>query len=310
MKLIFTADWFIDNFQRGAELNDDALLKHLALPYDKILCRDLSSIDKDSIYILGNFTTLSDDIKKELQEKGRYIIYEHDHKYCMTRNPFTYISITKDGPVQKENPSGKVPENNLTNLDFYKNAHLVICLTSWHEEQLRLNVPDCRTTNIHGSLWTFEDLDFIDKVRETTKKTDKCAIFNDQDIVTLADGSKYRQGANIKNKQGNIKYCKENKIPYRLVPRINDRKKFLKVLAMHSSLCFFPEIPETCSRLLTEARMLGLDVYTDFNSGAAHEYWFKLSGQALTDYYRNNIIPVAINLFKAEIDECNKYSMS
>lgn len=310
MRLIFTADWFVDNFKRGAELNDDALLGHLGLDFEKIRCEEIDKVDPDAVYLVGNFTTMSEEVKKDFVEHGKYIIYEHDHKYCVTRNPYTYMIITDDGPKQVANPTGQVPKDNLINLDFYQKAHKVVCLTDWHEEQLKMNIPDCKLTNIHGSMWTGGDLQYIDSIRESVKKSDKCAIFNDQEIVTLEDGTVYRQGPNIKNKQGNIKYCQERSIPYRLIPRINDRERFLKTLAKHSSLCFFPEIPETCSRLLVEARMLGLEVHTDRFSGASREYWFHLSGQELTDHYRNVIIPGAVTLFKGLFNECNSDSDS
>ena len=44
--------------------------------------------------------------------------------------------------------------------------------------------------------------------------------------------------------------------------------------------------------------MLDVDVITNNNSGAYHEDWFKLNGQDLIDYFRNTIIPQAIERFK------------
>lgn len=308
MKISFVADWFTDNFKRGAELNDEALIKHLNLPIKKILCKDLQEIRSDTVYIIANFTTMCEDTKKALQERGKYIIYEHDHKYCITRNPYVYIIMTDKGPIQKSNPTGIIPKDNLIDLEFYRKAHKIICLTDWHEKQLRENLSNCEITNIHGSMWSLEDLSIIDGIRDNTKKVPKCAIFNDQDTVTMKDGTVYNQGRNIKNKQGNIRYCQERGIPYRLIPRINNRKKFLETLAKHNSLCFFPEIPETCSRLLVEARMLGLDTYTDKFSGASREDWFSLKGQELTNHYRSVIIPEAVTLFKGLFNECNSNS--
>ena len=69
-------------------------------------------------------------------------------------------------------------------------------------------------------------------------------------------------------------------------------------MSVFKSFIFFPEIPETCSRILTEAKMLGLEVITNSNSGAYHESWFKLNGQELTDYFRNIIIPNSIEIFR------------
>lgn len=309
MKIIFSADWFADNFKRGAELNDEALLDYLrkdGLEIEMINCKDITSIDPDQVYVFGNFTLLQEPIKSQLINKGKYIIYEHDHKYCLTRNPFTEM-IAPYQVRQKDNHI--VNPQNLINVDFYSAAYKVICLTNWHQQQLADNL-NCSLDNIHGSMWSLADLDTIDRIRNSARKVDKCAVFADKDVVTLADGSQYNNGQNIKNKNGNIAYCQENNIPYRLIPRINHRENFLKALGSHTSFCFFPIIPETCSRILTEARMLGLKVYTNEMSGAYHEDWFKLEGQELTDYFRNTQIPNAIKLFKETIDECHSYTGS
>ena len=312
MKIIFSADWFADNFKRGAELNDEALLDYLreaGFEIEMINCKDITSVDYDTVYVFGNFTLLKEPIKRELEQKGKYIIYEHDHKYCMTRNPFADIvsPCSQLHPTIGKKDNHIVSKDNLINLDFYKNAFKVICLTDWHQQQLADNI-ECNLTNIHGSMWSMANLDIIDRIRNSVRKVDKCAVFADKEVVTLEDGSKYNNGQNIKNKNGNIAYCIERGIPYRFIPRINNRENFLKALGSHTSFCFFPIIPETCSRILVEARMLGLKVHTNDNSGAVHEDWFKLEGQELTDYFREVQIPQAITLFKDTINECNSNS--
>jgi hypothetical protein len=227
----------------------------------------------------------------------------------MTRNPFTEIVNPSFDlhPTVRQKDNHIVNSNNLINVDFFNSAFKVICLTDWHQQQLGDNL-NCKLDNIHGSMFSMEDLDTIDRIRNSVRKVDKCAVFADKDVVTLEDGTQYNNGQNIKNKNGNVAYCRDNGIPHRLIPRINNRENFLKALGSHTSFCFFPLIPETCSRILVEARMLGLKVHTNDNSGAVHESWFELEGQELTDYFREVQIPQAIKLFKDTINECHSYS--
>ena len=289
MKIIFVADYFADEMRRGAELCNEALLSYIKVD-KKLESSRISQIEKDSFYIISNFVQLPIGAVSDLIKYKNYIIYEHDHKYTPTRNPF----INPDGTT---NPDGVVPENFKINQEFYKNAKVVICQTYWHQAQLARNL-DCNLDNIHGSFYTQFDLDLMTTIRTSTVKKDKYAIFGDSEMIYLANGMVYKQGSNIKNKAGAVQYCIQNKIPYVFIPRINDKEKFWTALATFKHFVFFPDIPETCSRLLIEAKMLGAEVITNDNSGAYHEDWFKLNSRDLIDEFRNKIIPKAVNLFK------------
>ena len=86
----------------------------------------------------------------------------------------------------------------------------------------------------------------------------------------------------IKNTEGAVKYCEMNKLDYELIPSM-ERVDFLRKLAEYPALVFLPKTPESCCRLVTEARILGLNVITPPTYGAPHEEWFKLSGVSLVD---------------------------
>jgi hypothetical protein len=278
--------------RRGAELANDALLKYLKdnnIGYG-IQSHEVSLIDPQCFYIISNFVNLKEEFKQQLIQYKNYLIYEHDHKYTPTRNPF----LNPDG---SRNPDGIIPDNFKINQAFYKNAKVVICQTQWHQDQLARNL-DCNLDNIHGSFYTQEDLDLINTIRDKTTKKDKYAIFSDAENIYLTNGLVYKQGPNIKNKIGAVQYCIENKIPYVFIPRINDKIKFWTALASFKNFVFFPDIPETCSRLLIEAKMLGANIITNSNSGAYFEDWFKLNGQVLVDHFRDKIIPDAVTKFK------------
>jgi len=294
--LIFVADYFMEEIRRGAEVCNDALIQHIK-PEKTFQSSDVVDIDSKYFYIITNFVNLKEEIKQKLIKNKNYLIYEHDHKYTPTRNPFI-------NPDRTINEKGVVPEKFLINLDFYNNAKVCICQTSWHQNQLSLQKHiSCRLDNIHGSIYTHYDLDILTAIRVKTEKKPKYAIFNDSEKIYLTNGLIYNQGPNIKNKFGAVQYCIENKIPYVFIPRINNKEKFWTALASFENFIFFPDVPETCSRLLIEAKMLGSHLITNTNSGAYHEDWFKLSGQKLIDYFRDKIIPEAIKKFKGYINE-------
>ena len=62
--------------------------------------------------------------------------------------------------------------------------------------------------------------------------------------------------------------------------------KFLKHLGSYSTLVFFPKTPETLSRIVVEARMMGMATKTTKNIGAIHEDWFDKKGLDLIQYMR------------------------
>ena len=56
---------------------------------------------------------------------------------------------------------------------------------------------------------------------------------------------------------------------------------------MYSSLAFHPSTPETCCRLVLEAKMLGLKVYTNELIGASYEPWYDRNGLSLINTMRS-----------------------
>jgi hypothetical protein len=299
MNIILVADYLLDDLVRGAQLTDNAMLQHLNLKDIKqIRSKDLNAIDNNDFYILSSFFQLKDACKFALQQYQNYIIFEHDHGYVQSRNPFIVPvgnAYTPSG--WEKNDTGVVRIEKQINRKLYEKAKAVICLTWWHENQLRKNLEGT-FDNIHGASWTIEALSMIDEIRNSVSKKYEYCFFNDDPTIKLPNGQLFNQGQNIKNKQEALQYCIDNKLRYKLLPRINDNKKFLSAMAKFKSFIFFPLIPETCSRILTEAKMLGLNVITNENSGAYHEPWFKLNGQELTDHFRNYVIPHSVEVFR------------
>ena len=89
-----------------------------------------------------------------------------------------------------------------------------------------------------------------------------------------------------KNTQGAIRYCKLKNLDYDLILQCS-YEEFLKRLGSNNKFLFLPQTPETLSRIVVEARMMGMTVLTNNQVGATKEDWFKLKGEELIAVMQN-----------------------
>ena len=100
MKILLISDFFVEElpFGGGAEYNDKILSQILDTEEVNIARKKsasvsvdfLTNLDKDTKLIISNFVLLKQDCKQYIQNKFSYIIYEHDHKYLISRSPGLY----------------------------------------------------------------------------------------------------------------------------------------------------------------------------------------------------------------------------
>lgn len=283
-KIILCADEFVTDYIRGSQLNDAALINYLEKDLDysieKIHSLNLTKIDTSAFYIIGNFIGIPENIKHELSLVKNYIIYEKDFKFAlvngMPRHPLCW-------------PNNIVPPDKIKWVDFYNGAQSVICLTQWHADLVSKNLPLANVKCINGTLWSKQELDTIDYIREHSIQKRENVIYN----------------ISYKNPIKAIDFCNLYNYKYTLLASNSNKTQFLESIAQHKTLVFLPDIPETCSRLCVESKMLGLHVITNIIVGATHEPWWVLKGQDLTNYFREDMIPKAIELFKNEITKRN-----
>jgi len=278
-QIIFIADLYYPEFVGGAELNDWSLISRLisqrGLSIKKLKCADVNlgliKDHKDDDFIVSNFVMLSEDVKNYLMNNCNYIIYEHDHKYLKKRNPIFYKNFL-------------APKDHLANLEFYKNAKSVVCLTKLAEDVLKSNTGLNNVTRIGSSVWLDSDLDFINEIRKDEKK----------DCYAIMDSANP-----IKKRLECIKYCKANKINFELISDSN-HKQFLKKLSNFKGLVFMTGHLETCCRIVLEAKMLNLEVITQKKLiGAASEESFALNGRELVEEIRK-VSRDSVELFHLE----------
>ena len=260
--IIYISDFFADRVLGGSELNDDELIKLLEQRKYKVKKARSHLVNlkfllehKDSFFIVSNFYNLSLESKRWISKNCRYIIYEHDHKYLNTRNPAKFKNF-------------KVPQEAIRNFFFYKKAEFVITQSTFQKNIIQDNLGLENIFSISGNLWSTTSLE---KLRENCKKekNNKCSIL-DSEIIH-------------KNTAGVVDYCVKNDLEYELVAS-NDYFEFLDKLGSNQTFIFFPKTPETLSRVVVEARMMGMSVKTNALVGACDEPWFKLKGEPLIDY--------------------------
>ncbi len=262
--IAFVADYFADEIPGGGEVNNDELIKLLSADYTvmKVKSRNLdpAAIQNELVdfYIISNFLELSYQSYTFLTERANYIIYEHDHKYVRNRNPAQYENF-------------EVPESELVNQKFYQNAKAILCQSDFHANIVRKNLGLDTIKSLGGNLWSSDSLELMSSLAKQ-EKLDMCAIMQSDNWH--------------KNTIGAVRYCKVKNLSHALIPP-SDYHDFLSQLGTYKRLVFFPQTPETLSRIAVEARMMGMAVVTNQNVGATKEPWFHLKGEELIEAMRN-----------------------
>tara|TARA_R100000234_G_scaffold82065_1_gene51733 strand:+ start:355 stop:1200 length:846 start_codon:yes stop_codon:yes gene_type:complete len=261
-KVIFIADFFADEVPGGGELNNQQLIQILQkrgvdvleIKSQNVSPQFLQEQNKNTKFIIANFIGLTEENKSLLKLEKEYIIYEHDHKYVKTRNPADYKDFI-------------APKDQIINFEFYKNSKAILCQSDFHANIVRANLNLDNIKSVGGNLWSHDILDFMYKI-SLNKKQATCAIMSSDNWH--------------KNTPDAIKLCKIKGWKYDLIPR-SDYQHFLTRLGKSKKFVFLPKTPETLSRIVVEARMMGLSVVTNNLVGATKEDWFKLKGIDLID---------------------------
>jgi len=247
----------------GAEINDNVLLNeildaNIERAQSHMVDLEFLKNNINNLFIISNFIYLSKNCKEYIQNNCKYIIYEHDHKYLISRNPGLFEDF-------------KAPVDEIVHLDFYTNALKIIAQSTFHKEIIEKNLNIKNVFSLGGNLWSEQSLNLIEELSQKPKNN-ICSVMN----------------SNIahKNTRDAIKFCKFKNIPYVLI-QSTSYEEFLSFLSQNSQFAFFPKTPETLSRVIVEARMLSVKVYTNKMIGASYEDWFSLKGTELIEVMRN-----------------------
>ena len=149
MKICYVSDFFLSDLIGGGELNDHELCSLISKQnkIDKIRCRELTinKVQQYTHFIISNFISLSPYVKDYITKNCNYVIYEHDHKYLLNRNPRAFKDF-------------KAPSEVIVNEIFYSSAKAVFCQSSFHENIINLNLDKVNLVNVSGNLWSIDSL--------------------------------------------------------------------------------------------------------------------------------------------------------
>jgi len=261
MRKILISDFTIKEVPHGgSEWVNQVLIDKFNLEFE--YSNQVRSFDYDAIYIISNISLMNPNLVNQISNLN-YVIIENDYKICASRHPWRY-------------PDNLVPQEDRINYSLYKNAKAVFVQTTDHMNVYLKNDVNANFINLNSSIWSNQDLELLRELnRVNPNKNDKYSVYYTNNW--------------IKNTQGSLKYCSENKLPVSILKESNDRVEFLTNLSKCKGIVFFPIARETFCRLVVESKCLGLEVITTQNYGASLEEWFnQLSGNDLIDFLESN----------------------
>jgi hypothetical protein len=260
MKKILISDFTIKEIPHGgSEWVNQVLIDEFNLEF--LYSNEVKEFSNNCFYIISNISLMNPLLVKEIP-KLNYIIIENDYKICDSRHPWRYEDSI-------------VPTIHRKNYDLYKNAKAVFVQTTDHLNVYLKNDVEANFINLKSSIWSDSDLNLLENLLISgEEKNGKYAVYYTTNW--------------IKNTQGNLKYCNENKTPFFILKETKDRSVFLKNLSNCDGIVFYPLARETFCRLVVEAKCLGLKVVTSKNYGASLEQWFEeYDGQELINFLRS-----------------------
>ena len=265
INFLYVSDFFLSDIVGGGELNDHELCSILSPVKIRSHKLTLSLLKKykDHKVIVSNFINLGEPMKEELINNFSYIIYEHDHKYLRSRNPSMYNDFI-------------APKTEIVNEEFYSNAKVVLCQSSFHRQIIEKNLKNVTLKNISGNLWSPEILKTLERLSKKTKN-DRVSIMMSNILHKNTREAKF--------------YCDSKGLKYDLIAS-KDYIEFLNLLSNNNRFMFLPKTPETLSRVVVEARMMEVKTITNKNVGACYEDWFSLKGKDLINYIQKKRIEI------------------
>ena len=274
-EIIFLADIFTDEYAGGAELTTEALFETSIYKTYKLKSSELTQeiIEKgiNKTWVFFNFTGMNLNLIPTIIQNLYYFVVEYDYKFCKYRS----IELHK----QKE----KI-ECNCHNEDygkfisaFFAGAEKLFWMSDKQKQRYQERFPfltDEKSIKL-SSVFSIKDLEYIDtlhKQKEKNGDNGKWAILGSNSWIKGVEESKKKLEEFLEEDQT---YDTLQDLPY---------DDLLNALSEYKGLCFMPLGGDTCPRIVIEAKLLGLELYTNTNVQHLSEEWANLERDEIESY--------------------------
>lgn len=269
--IYFVADYFVEQYEGGAELTTEAIIQNGYFPCNKILSADpslkqLMKNQKDAFWIFGNFSGVPEDCMLYAAKELNYSVLEYDYKYCEFRSSGKHTEA--EGQCSCENTR----HGKLVSI-FLSKASSTWWMSDGQLKHYQSLFPFLKNSKnrILSSCFSKEKLSYINSLK-TDQKNNKFLILNSPSWIKGADDA--------------VAYAKENNLEYELVWGLK-HKDLLAKLAESRGIIFFPKAYDTCPRMTIEARLLDCELILNDNVQHKNEDWFT-NKETTLEYLKEN----------------------
>jgi hypothetical protein len=262
-KIVFLADYFINDGIGGAELTTDTIMRHgiqkgfdINATHCHKLNKNILEQNKENYhFIVCNFIQLQDEVKLYMIKNLSYSIIEYDYKICKYRSYELHEKITGEPCDCETQFSGKLTSA------FYGYADKVWFMSEKQKNMIQAKVPVLKDENcqVLNSVFSPGDIRFMNSIKENEK--------NDKYLILNSDSP-------VKGTAECVEYAQNNNLKYEMISNLQYHEMLIKI-STSKGLIFMPVASDTCPRLVMEAKMLGCDLILNDHVQHKDEPWFE-----------------------------------
>jgi hypothetical protein len=251
---------FLEEYKGGAELTTEAIIKSSpdSVGVEKVHCRSVSidflEKNKDSHFIICNFSTLADNLKIYMCRNVNYSIIEYDYKFCQYRSMKKHYASTGKECDCVDSYYGKI------NSAFYGYASKIWFMSRGQRDIFISKIKALKEERceVLSSVFSSGDVSFMNSIKNN-EKNNKYLILGSNSWIKGTDKC--------------ILYAEENNLDFEIISGLLYHELLIK-MSTSRGLIFLPLDYDTCPRLVIEAKLLGCELILNDHVQHKDEDWF------------------------------------
>jgi glycosyltransferase involved in cell wall biosynthesis len=271
-EIVFVADVFANEFIGGAELTTQALIDSCKFTYTRVHAKDVTAqlieLNKHKYWIFGNCSSLNFDLFPLIISNLRYSVLEYDYKYCKYRSPEKHQATEGRYCNCHDTIHGQ------TIAAFFYAAKSTFWMSEAQQDRYATKFPFL-TEKKNIVLSSVFDDEFFAAVKILNERYKD---HNRTKWIVLGSDSW------VKGYSAAKQYCDSRSLDYEVISGVAPGT-MLDILARAKGLVYLPNGPDTCPRLVIEAKLLGCELVLNDYVQHRYESWFDTDDKlAITEY--------------------------